>query len=129
MSYRPLAFRRARALTGRILSDSKHRVQRLLLDPDELLLKPEHFAHAIGLSDESHTGLNYISEQSPLCVTPQTIPDITECLRMIRGATILELKDPKFLERELLPSLGLNDENFYEFPLSLSKFSGYGLKI
>lgn len=40
-----------------------------------------------------------------------------------------KLRDVQFLERELIPSLGLNNENLWEQPVELSKFFGTGLHI
>jgi cephalosporin hydroxylase len=108
---------------------SKRRVQRLLLGPDELLLRPEDFANAIGLASEAKSDFRYVSERSSVGQAPESHPDVTECIRMIRSAGLDELRNTKFLEHELLPQLGLNDENFHEFPSHLRKYSGYGLKI
>lgn len=40
-----------------------------------------------------------------------------------------KLRDSLFLERELIPALGLNDENLQEQPEELAKFFGTGLHI
>jgi len=46
---------------------------------------------------------------------------------LIRGASREALSDPSYLEHELLPRLGLNDENLHEIPPSLHRYAGYGL--
>lgn len=48
-------------------------------------------------------------------------------LELIRSASVADLRDPAFLETELLPSLGLNDEHLHQFPRSLHPHTGQGL--
>jgi hypothetical protein len=45
----------------------------------------------------------------------------------IREKPIGYLSDPALIETELLPELGLNNENLSEFPEELYKYCGYGL--
>jgi cephalosporin hydroxylase len=129
MPYRQALIRTARLMTRLVPTSSKRRIKRLLQDPDEFLLRPEHFPGAIGLSNEPSVGLKYVDGRSPIHPGSQPHPDVAGCVQMIRNASLHELKNPEFLEHELLPRLGLNNENFDEFPAHLSKYSGYGLKI
>jgi cephalosporin hydroxylase len=46
---------------------------------------------------------------------------------LIREAPLSQLSDPLYLEVDLLPRLGLNDENLHEIPPSLHPHTGYGL--
>lgn len=48
-------------------------------------------------------------------------------IEMIREGNLDELSDPAFLESELLPRLGFNNECLHEFPGELHKFCGSGL--
>jgi hypothetical protein len=48
-------------------------------------------------------------------------------LEMIRKATTVELKNEFFLENNLLPSLGINNERLEEFPATLYPYTGFGL--
>ena len=48
--------------------------------------------------------------------------------RLIREAPIEKLADPAYLEHDLLPRLGLNDELLHEFPESLHSHTGEGLR-
>ena len=48
-------------------------------------------------------------------------------LELIRSARLSDLRDPGFLEHELLPQLGLNDELLRQFPPSLYPHTGQGL--
>lgn len=50
------------------------------------------------------------------------------CLRLLRDRDLEDLLDARCLERELLPQLGLNDENFHEFPDELRVYAGRGLR-
>jgi methyltransferase family protein len=56
---------------------------------------------------------------------PRSIDD--RAARLIREASLSELRDAAFLERELLPRLGFNDELLHEFPSSLYPHTGRGL--
>jgi cephalosporin hydroxylase len=48
-------------------------------------------------------------------------------IQLIEQATVAQLREPSFLENELLPRLGLNDELLHEFPPSLRSHAGGGL--
>lgn len=48
-------------------------------------------------------------------------------LGLIRSARQSDLRDPDFLEHELLPRLGLNDELLHQFSRSLYRHTGHGL--
>lgn len=48
-------------------------------------------------------------------------------VELIRGASTETLSDASYLEHDLLPKLGLNDENLHEIPASLHRYTGYGL--
>jgi cephalosporin hydroxylase len=54
--------------------------------------------------------------------------DLTVAVNAIRGASLPELKDAAYLERTLLPGLGLNDEVLREFPEHLYPWCGFGLR-
>jgi cephalosporin hydroxylase len=49
-------------------------------------------------------------------------------IELIRRASLEQLADPTYLEHELLPRLGLNDEDLEDIPLSLHRYTGYGLR-
>lgn len=49
-------------------------------------------------------------------------------VRLIRKASLNQLADASYLEWELLPKLGFNDELLYEFPTSLHPYTGRGLR-
>jgi cephalosporin hydroxylase len=49
-------------------------------------------------------------------------------IQLIERATVAQLRDPAFLENELLPSLGLNDELLHQFPPCLRAYAGNGLR-
>jgi cephalosporin hydroxylase len=57
---------------------------------------------------------------------PGIVPD---AVALIASTPADKLRDIAFLERELIPALGLNDENLNEQPAELSKFFGQGLHI
>jgi hypothetical protein len=48
-------------------------------------------------------------------------------IELIRGASTKDLSDPSYLEHQLLPQLGLNDELLHQIPPSLHRYAGYGL--
>jgi cephalosporin hydroxylase len=48
-------------------------------------------------------------------------------VRLIREAPLEKLLDPAYLETDLLPSAGFNDELLHEFPASLHRHTGLGL--
>lgn len=54
---------------------------------------------------------------------------IPKAIALVESVPEDKLKDVIFLERELIPSLGLNNENIWEQPLELSQFFGTGLHI
>lgn len=49
-------------------------------------------------------------------------------LELLRNAPLASLSDPSFLEHDLLPKLGLNDERLHQFPASLYPHTGRGLR-
>ncbi|HEX8120367.1 MAG TPA: class I SAM-dependent methyltransferase [Solirubrobacteraceae bacterium] len=49
-------------------------------------------------------------------------------LELLRSADLETLRDPERLERDILPALGLNDEELDEFPRELYEFCGRGLR-
>lgn len=49
-------------------------------------------------------------------------------LALIRTAPLDKLRDPNFLERTLIPALGLNDEGFEQIPAELHRHCGAGLR-
>jgi cephalosporin hydroxylase len=49
-------------------------------------------------------------------------------LRLITEASLEDLRDAAWLEHELLPRLGLNDEEIHEFPRELHPYCGKGLR-
>lgn len=49
-------------------------------------------------------------------------------LALLRNATLEQLRDVAFLENELLPALGLNDEGFQQIPPELHRYCGAGLR-
>jgi hypothetical protein len=55
--------------------------------------------------------------------TEATIPDISR-IELLRKASIEELRDKHFLEHELIPRLGLNTEQLWEYPHHLKQFMG-----
>lgn len=62
---------------------------------------------------------------------PQTaLPheDVAHAVATLRAASLENLRDPGWLEYELLPHLGLNDEMQHEFPTTLYPWCGHGLK-
>ncbi len=79
------------------------RLLKMELSPDPMKLRWDHF-----LNDQT------------------TIP-LT--LSLVNAVPDSKLRDTKYLETELLPALGLNDENLNEQPEELSKFFGTGLHI
>jgi len=54
---------------------------------------------------------------------------ILELKKIITETDQNKLTDPSFLEKELIPSLGLNDELLHEQPTELSNFYGKGLGL
>ena len=54
---------------------------------------------------------------------------IPAAISLVESVPEDKLRDVTFLERELIPSLGLNNENLWEQPAELSKFFGTGLHI
>lgn len=56
---------------------------------------------------------------------PRRIDDSS--LRLIREASLDDLRDAAWLEHELLPHLGLNDEEIHEFPQALYPYCGKGV--
>jgi hypothetical protein len=48
-------------------------------------------------------------------------------LDLVRGADLDRLRDAQWLERDLLPRLGLNNEKLHQFPPELHPFAGRGL--
>jgi hypothetical protein len=119
----------AKSLAGMLSDRSKHGLQRILLAPEEVIVRPEHFPGAIGLGDEQSVGLRYTSEPASSNILPKSAPDLSECINILRNENIKKLRSAAYLENELLPLLGLNNENFHEFPHSLAPCSGHGLKI
>jgi hypothetical protein len=58
---------------------------------------------------------------------PVAAPDAERGLLLIRGASLRELRRQKFLEFELIPALGLNNELLEEQPRQLQHLFGAGL--
>lgn len=54
---------------------------------------------------------------------------IPAAISLIESAPEHHLRDINFLENELIPALGLNDENLNEQPKELEKFFGTGLHV
>jgi cephalosporin hydroxylase len=54
---------------------------------------------------------------------------IPAAIALVESVPEDKLRDVTFLERELIPSLGLNNENLWEQPAELSNFFGAGLHI
>lgn len=65
-------------------------------------------------------------ERSKRSHRPKPIDDSS--LRLIREAALEDLRDAAWLEHELLPHLGLNDEELQEFPEALYPYCGKGLR-
>jgi cephalosporin hydroxylase len=107
----------------------RRRMQHALLRPEEIILLPEHFAAAIGLPDTDSAGLQYDCGDPVNVGPPKDTPSALECIAIIRSTDITKLGSVEFLENELLPKLGFNNENFDEFPPHLQQNAGYGLKI
>jgi cephalosporin hydroxylase len=61
----------------------------------------------------------------------QYLPDKLDLTKteLIKSAKISDLKDVKYLEFELIPNLGLNNEILTEFPIELFDYTGKGLFI
>lgn len=115
---------------AKMLSDrSKQRLQRILLAPEEVIIRPEYFPSAIGLHDEHSADLRYASQPKTSNILSKSAPDLSECISILRNEKIEKLRNAAYLENELLPLLGLNNENFREFPRHLAPCSGHGLKI
>jgi cephalosporin hydroxylase len=57
---------------------------------------------------------------------PATIP---AAIALVESVPEDKLKDVDYLEKKLIPSLGLNDENLREQPMELKQFFGTGLHI
>lgn len=54
--------------------------------------------------------------------------DIDGVVRTLRTASLAELRDERLLRDELLPCLGLNGENLWEFPEALYPWCGKGVR-
>jgi hypothetical protein len=61
-------------------------------------------------------------------VVPVANDDIYGVINLLRGASLRELRDARFLERELLLCAGLNNEMPREFPSELYPFCGRGIR-
>jgi hypothetical protein len=61
-------------------------------------------------------------------LVPVADGDIHGVIRLLRDASRCELRDARFLERELLLMAGLNNEIPREFPSELYPFCGYGIR-
>ena len=54
---------------------------------------------------------------------------VPEAMTLVQSVPDSRLRDVTYLEQELIPALGLNDENLQEQPEELSQFFGRGLHI
>ena len=54
---------------------------------------------------------------------------VRSTIKSIHGLSSDQSRDLKFLEKEFIPSLGLNDELLHEQPVELSPYFGKGLHI
>lgn len=68
------------------------------------------------------------SEVDAAGVVPVADGDMHGVISLIRGASLRELRDARFLERELLLQAGLNNEILREFPSELYPFCGQGIR-
>jgi len=79
--------------------------------------------------------LAYRVEQSLVPLVPKALRrsivarplDLPTGIDLIRQTPLPRLREPDFIENELLPPLGLNDELLYQQPASLTKHLGQGL--
>ena len=72
-----------------------------------------------------------VQRYAPRLRAPEELKDIElSRLELIRTAPLSDLRDPDFLEHELLPELGLTDEGEEQgpFPTSLHPYMGQGLR-
>src|SRR5580658_8967061 len=60
-------------------------------------------------------------------VKPLEIGDVDSAIRMLRTASLHELRDEAFLREEFLLALGLNGEILDEFPTQLYPWCGRGI--
>lgn len=65
---------------------------------------------------------------SPSNTAPLRQGDIDGAVRMLRAASLNELRNEAFLREEFLPALGLNDEILDEFPRELYPWCGRGIQ-
>lgn len=88
-----------------------------------------HLAKAV-LPRPAVEQIRYITrERSLRPLMEQQLADIDLApLELLRGAPRERLRDADFLEHELLPKLGLNDELLHQFPPSLFPYTGKGLR-
>lgn len=54
--------------------------------------------------------------------------DVAQAVATLREASLYNLRDAGWLENELLPHLGLNNEMLHEFPTVLYPWCGHGLR-
>jgi hypothetical protein len=86
----------------------KNLLRRLL--PDALVRRIQHLLYVRAHRDELTTRQLDLSR-----------------IELIRSASLEQLSDPAYLEKELLPRLGLNDEELGDIPKRLHQYAGYGL--
>jgi hypothetical protein len=56
-------------------------------------------------------------------------PSVARVIQAVRDLPLVQCSDVSFLEREFIPSLGLNDELLHEQPAEFSNYFGSGLHI
>lgn len=59
----------------------------------------------------------------PACVT-----SLVDAVNRLRAESLTNLRNPGYLEGELLPALGLNNEMLHEFPQELYPYCGQGVR-
>jgi hypothetical protein len=77
---------------------------------------------------EGRNLMSLFTSPAELDVVPLAVGDIPSVVAEIRAASLTNLRNPAWLERTLLPRLGLNNELLQEFPEALYRWCGYGVK-
>jgi cephalosporin hydroxylase len=95
---------------------------------------PDERASAVVEGQRYKTQLNWFAwseviNRYPAASVGKPVATLAEAVEFIEECAIGQLLDVSWLEHQFLPRLGLNNEYQHEFPDSLHKFCGGGLKV